>query len=206
MHNGCSTGWKSSNGAIRSRKCNATGSAGRKERRCIFSLAEKSAVEVAVSESWNQEPGTMEPRNLEPGMNIEVFTTRPDTLFGATFMVLAPEHELVPQITTPDRKEKVNDYIEWAKNRSERDRMTEVKRITGEFTGAYGINPLTGQEIPIWVADYVLAGYGTGAIMAVPAHDSRDFAFARYFDLPIIQVVSKEDEEESDTQTMVRIL
>jgi leucyl-tRNA synthetase len=132
---------------------------------------------------------------------IEVFTTRPDTLFGASFMVLAPEHELVPLITTPDRKEKVEEYVEWAKNRSERERMTEVKRITGEFTGAYGINPLTGNEIPIWVADYVLAGYGTGAIMAVPGHDSRDFAFARYFDLPIIQVVRKEDEEESDPQT-----
>ncbi|MDX9907444.1 MAG: leucine--tRNA ligase, partial [Bacteroidales bacterium] len=140
-------------------------------------------------------PGT---RNPEPGTFIEVFTTRPDTLFGATFMVLAPEHELVPQITTPGRKEKVAEYVEWAKNRSERDRMTEVKRITGEFTGAYGINPLTGTEIPIWVADYVLAGYGTGAIMAVPAHDSRDFAFARHFDLPIIQVVKKDEEEESD--------
>ncbi len=135
------------------------------------------------------------------GGEVEVFTTRPDTLFGATFMVLAPEHELVPQITTPDRKEKVDEYVEWAKNRSERDRMTEVKRITGEFTGAYGINPLTGNEIPIWVADYVLAGYGTGAIMAVPAHDSRDFAFARHFGLPIIQVVKQENEEESDPQT-----
>ena len=114
-------------------------------------------------------------------------------------MVLAPEHELVPVITTPDRRQKVEEYVEWAKNRSERDRMTEVKRITGEFTGACGINPLTGSKIPIWVADYVLAGYGTGAIMAVPAHDSRDFAFARHFDLPIVQVVKKEDEEESDT-------
>ncbi len=131
---------------------------------------------------------------------IEVFTTRPDTLFGATFMVLAPEHELVPQITTPDRKTAVDTYVEWARNRSERDRMTEVKRITGEFTGAYGINPLTGQKIPIWVADYVLAGYGTGAIMAVPAHDSRDFAFAKHFKLPIIQVVSKPGEEPSDPQ------
>ncbi len=138
--------------------------------------------------------------NLELPVVIEVFTTRPDTLFGATFMVLAPEHELVPRITTPERKEKVEQYVAWAKNRSERDRMTEVKRITGEFTGAYGINPLNGQEIPIWVADYVLAGYGTGAIMAVPAHDSRDFAFARHFDLSIIQVVKKYGEEEVDTK------
>ncbi len=132
---------------------------------------------------------------------IEVFTTRPDTLFGATFMVLAPEHELVEKIVTNDRWQKVMEYITYAKNRSERDRMTEVKTITGEFTGAYGINPLNGKEIPIWIADYVLAGYGTGAIMAVPAHDSRDFAFARYFNLPIIQVVVKEGEKPSDPAT-----
>ncbi|HNQ82535.1 MAG TPA: leucine--tRNA ligase [Bacteroidales bacterium] len=169
---------------------------GRSEGAAVyFQLAAGSRQPAAGSWQSNMKPGT---RNPEPGAFIEVFTTRPDTLFGATFMVLAPEHELVPQITTPDRKEKVAEYVEWAKNRSERDRMTEVKRITGEFTGAYGINPLTGEQIPIWVADYVLAGYGTGAIMAVPAHDSRDFAFARHFDLPIIQVVKKEDEEESD--------
>ena len=132
---------------------------------------------------------------------IEVFTTRPDTLWGATFMVLAPEHELIEKITVPERKEQVSNYITMAKNRSERERMTEVKKITGEFTGAYGINPLTGSEVPIWVADYVLAGYGTGAIMAVPAHDSRDFAFARHFNLPIIQVVTKEGEEPSDPAT-----
>ncbi|MFA5419579.1 MAG: DUF559 domain-containing protein, partial [Bacteroidales bacterium] len=134
-------------------------------------------------------------------LKITVFTTRPDTLFGATFMVLAPEHELVTQITTPDRKEKVEAYIAWAKNRSERERMTEVKNISGEFTGAYGINPLTGGKLPIWIADYVLAGYGTGAIMAVPGHDSRDFAFARHFKLPIIQVVVAEGEEPTDTAT-----
>ena len=137
--------------------------------------------------------------NSELKTLIEVFTTRPDTLFGATFMVLAPEHELVMQITAPERRERVSEYIQWAKNRSERDRMAEVKRITGEFTGAYAVNPLSGQEIPIWVADYVLAGYGTGAIMAVPGHDSRDFAFARFFDLPIVQVVMKPGEEVSDT-------
>ena len=132
---------------------------------------------------------------------IEVFTTRPDTLFGATFMVLAPEHELVESITTAEQKEKVTKYIQWAKNRSERERMTEVKKVTGEFTGAYAINPLNHQEVPIWVADYVLAGYGTGAIMAVPAHDSRDFAFARHFELPIIQVVAEPDKEPTDTAT-----
>lgn len=125
---------------------------------------------------------------------IEVFTTRPDTLWGATFMVLAPEHELVEKITTPERKVAVDEYVRMAKNRSERERMAEVKRITGEFTGAYGINPMNGEHLPIWIADYVLAGYGTGAIMAVPAHDSRDFAFARHFNIPIIQVVAKEGE------------
>ncbi len=133
--------------------------------------------------------------------SIEVFTTRPDTLFGATFMVLAPEHELIEKLTTPQQKEEVENYVEWAKNRSERERMTEVKKVTGVFTGAYAINPLTGNEIPVWTADYVLSGYGTGAIMAVPGHDSRDFAFARKFGLPIIQVVAKEGETSLDPAT-----
>ena len=132
---------------------------------------------------------------------IEIFTTRPDTIFGATFMVLAPEHELVNVITTPECREKVDAYVNWAKNRSERERMSEVKKVSGEFTGAYAINPFTGFPIPIWIADYVLMGYGTGAIMAVPAHDSRDFAFARHFNLPIIQVISKPDEEPTDPAT-----
>ncbi|MDT8393713.1 MAG: leucine--tRNA ligase [Bacteroidales bacterium] len=129
---------------------------------------------------------------------LEVFTTRPDTLWGATFMVLAPEHEWVEEITTNEQKQEVMDYIEKAKNRSERDRTAEVKNITGVFTGAYGINPVNGKEIPVWVADYVLMGYGTGAIMAVPAHDSRDFAFARHFNIPIIQVVKQPGEEAGD--------
>jgi leucyl-tRNA synthetase len=133
--------------------------------------------------------------------HIEVFTTRPDTLFGATYMVLAPEHELVAKITTDAQKAEVEEYVIWAKNRSERERMAEVKTINGKFTGAFGINPLTGNEIPIWVADYVLMGYGTGAIMAVPAHDSRDFSFAKYFKLPIVQVVCKKGEEASDPLT-----
>jgi leucyl-tRNA synthetase len=132
---------------------------------------------------------------------IEVFTTRPDTLYGATFMVLAPEHELINTITTADQKEEVKAYVTWAKNRSERERMTEVKKVTGVFTGAYGINPLTGEKVPIWTADYVLSGYGTGAIMAVPGHDSRDFAFARQFELPIIQVVCGNEDQPSDTAT-----
>ena len=132
---------------------------------------------------------------------IEVFTTRPDTLFGATFMVLAPEHELVKSITTSDKKKAVEEYVLWAKNRSERERLTEVKNISGEFTGAYAINPFTEKKIPIWIADYVLAGYGTGAIMAVPGHDSRDFAFAKHFSLPIIQVVVKDGDEATDPET-----
>lgn len=125
---------------------------------------------------------------------LEVFTTRPDTLFGATFMVIAPEHEYMEMITSAEQKTEVGEYVAWAKNRSERERMSEVKNISGKFTGAYGINLLTGEEIPIWTADYVLSGYGTGAIMAVPGHDSRDFAFARHFDLPIIQVVTQVEE------------
>ncbi len=129
---------------------------------------------------------------------IEVFTTRPDTLFGASFMVLAPEHELIEKLVTADRKEELMEYVRWAKNRSERERMTEVKKVSGKFTGSYAINPLSGEEIPIWIADYVLAGYGTGAIMAVPGHDSRDFAFARHFNLPIIQVVVAKDDEPTD--------
>jgi leucyl-tRNA synthetase len=120
---------------------------------------------------------------------IEVFTTRPDTIFGVTFLTLAPEHELVKIITTDAQKEQVNVYVEIAKNRSERERMTEVKRITGEFTGAYAIHPFSGMHIPIWVGDYVLAGYGTGAVMAVPGHDSRDYAFAKHFNIPIREVV-----------------
>jgi leucyl-tRNA synthetase len=129
---------------------------------------------------------------------LDIFTTRADTMFGVTFMVLAPEHPFVSEITTPDQQEKVEAYIHWAKNRSERERMTEVKKISGEFTGAYAINPLNNEEIPIWVADYVLMGYGTGAIMAVPGHDTRDFAFARYFNLPIVQVVSRKGETPVD--------
>jgi leucyl-tRNA synthetase len=126
---------------------------------------------------------------------IKIFTTRPDTLFGATFMVLSPEHELVEKITTPEQQEKVLNYVIRTKSRSERERISEVKKISGEFTGSYGINPLNSEEIPIWIADYVLAGYGTGAIMAVPAHDSRDFAFAKHFRLPIIQVITRGDDD-----------
>ena len=137
----------------------------------------------------------------DPKNSFEIFTTRPDTIFGVTFMVLCPEHELIDQITTPEQKTEVEAYVTWAKNRSERERQAEVKKVSGVFTGAYAINPLTEEKIPIWVSDYVLAGYGTGAIMAVPAHDSRDFAFARHFHLPIRQVVALEKDAVSDPAT-----
>jgi leucyl-tRNA synthetase len=113
---------------------------------------------------------------------VEVFTTRPDTIFGVSFVTLAPEHELVAQLTTAAQKNAVEEYITFAKNRSERERMADVKKITGVFTGAYVIHPFTGKQIPIWIGDYVLAGYGTGAVMAVPSHDERDFSFAKHFE------------------------
>jgi len=122
---------------------------------------------------------------------IEVFTTRPDTLFGATFMVLAPEHELACEITTPQNRGPVREYIDKVMSRSERERMADAKHVTGVFTGSYAFNPLNSERMKIYISDYVLSGYGTGAIMAVPAHDSRDFAFAKHFLLPIIQVVKK---------------
>ncbi|MBI5542225.1 MAG: leucine--tRNA ligase [Bacteroidia bacterium] len=133
--------------------------------------------------------------------SLTVFTTRPDTIFGCTFMVLAPEHELVSQITTDEQKSAIDNYIALTKKRTERERMTEVNKVSGCFTGAYAKHPFTGLPIPIWISDYVLAGYGTGAIMAVPAHDSRDFAFARHFNLPIIQVIKKNGEEPTDIST-----
>src|SRR5690554_6888091 len=122
-----------------------------------------------------------------------VFTTRPDTLFGATYCVLAPEHELVLKVTNEEQKEEVLKYIEYAKSRSDLDRTDLNKDKTGVFTGAYAINPANGKKVPIWIADYVLISYGTGAIMAVPAHDERDYEFARKFDLPIREVVSGGD-------------
>lgn len=128
---------------------------------------------------------------------LEIFTTRPDTVFGATFMVIAPEHEWVMELTTTDCKQAVEAYIDQTKKRSERERMADTKRVSGEFTGSYAINPFNGAEVPIYISDYVLAGYGTGAIMAVPAHDSRDWAFARHFSLPIIPVVEGDVSEGS---------
>ncbi|GHV73858.1 hypothetical protein AGMMS49940_11600 [Spirochaetia bacterium] len=127
-----------------------------------------------------------------PGGAIEVYTTRPDTLFGATYMVLSPEHSLVNTITTPDQKAAVDAYVDAAAKKSDLERTDLAKVKTGVFSGAYAINPVNGKKIPIWIADYVLISYGTGAIMAVPAHDERDWDFAKAFNLPIIQVVANE--------------
>ncbi len=130
-------------------------------------------------------------------LKMTIFTTRPDTIFGVSFMVLAPESEWVDQLTKPEYKEKIAAYIAATKKRTERERMADVKTVSGEFTGSYAVHPFSGEAIPIWVSDYVLAGYGTGAIMAVPAHDSRDYAFAKKFDLPIVPVVSGGDLSEA---------
>lgn len=122
------------------------------------------------------------------GKFITVFTTRPDTIFGVDFMVLAPEHELVDMITTDDQRPEVDAYKKYVQSRSERERMSDVRQITGVFTGAYAINPISHRNVPVWISEYVLAGYGTGAIMAVPAGDSRDHAFAKHFDIPITNI------------------
>ncbi|HZO24376.1 MAG TPA: leucine--tRNA ligase [Chloroflexota bacterium] len=132
---------------------------------------------------------------------IPVFTTRPDTVFGATYLVLAPEHKLVPRVTAPDRRAEVEAYVEQARDQTEIERTSAEREKTGVFTGAYAINPATGRPVPIWVADYVLVGYGTGAIMAVPAHDERDHEFAQQFNLPIVPVVESEEEVEGAAYT-----
>lgn len=121
--------------------------------------------------------------------DITIFTTRVDTIFGVTFMVLAPESELVDELVTPDQRAAVDEYVAYVKKKTERERISETKIVTGVFSGAYGINPLTGEKVPVWISEYVLSGYGTGAIMAVPAHDSRDYAFAKKFGLPIVPII-----------------
>jgi len=134
---------------------------------------------------------------------IEVFTTRVDTIYGVTFMVLAPEHELVATLTTPEQKEAVDAYITAAKLRSERDRMMDAKTVSGVFTGSYCVNPVNGAQVPIWLADYVLAGYGTGAVMAVPSGDQRDYLFAKQYNLPIIPILDGQkglDEQADNTK------
>ncbi len=135
--------------------------------------------------------------NGEQEYDMTIFTTRADTVFGVTFMVLAPESEWVEKLTTPEQKAAVEEYLAMAKKKTERERMTETKKVTGVFSGSYATNPLTGDKVPVWISEYVLAGYGTGAIMAVPAHDSRDYAFARHFNLPVVPLIEGCDVSES---------
>lgn len=137
----------------------------------------------------------------KPSKHIEVFTTRPDTIFGVSFLTLAPEHDLVNIVTTDEQKDEVLEYVKVSKNRSERERMAEVDKVSGVFTGSYAIHPFTKEAIPIWVGDYVLVGYGTGAVMSVPAHDSRDYAFAKCFKLPILPVIKDADVSEEAVET-----
>ena len=133
--------------------------------------------------------------NVEKEGHFTIFTTRADTMFGVSFMVLAPESELVPELTSAAQKAEVDEYLEYVKKRTELERMSD-RKVTGVFSGSYAINPFTGERIPIWISEYVLAGYGTGAIMAVPAHDSRDYAFAKHFNLPIIPLIEGADVSE----------
>ena len=134
---------------------------------------------------------------VDKDITLTCFTTRPDTIFGVTFVVIAPEHELIPELTSPEQKAEVEAYVEVAKNRSELERQTEVKRVSGVFTGSYVINPISQEKVPLWIADYVLAGYGTGVVMAVPGGDERDFRFARHFDLPVVPVVKATELDEN---------
>ena len=136
---------------------------------------------------------------------ITIFTTRADTVYGVTFMVLAPESEYVERLTTDGQRAAVDEYLAWVKHRTERERIAD-RKVTGVFTGSYAINPLTNAEIPIWISDYVLAGYGTGAIMAVPAHDSRDYAFAKHFNLPIIPLIEGADVSEQSFDAMEGVM
>jgi leucyl-tRNA synthetase len=150
--------------------------------------SEGAEIEFRVQSS---ESGVFDAELRTPESRLGVYTTRPDTIFGVDFMVLAPEHELVPDITTPAQKEAINNYLHYVKSRSDRERQAEVKQITGCFTGSYAINPFDGSQIPIWIAEYVLAGYGTGAIMGVPCGDQRDFAFAKHFNIPITNIIGE---------------
>lgn len=146
-----------------------------------------------IEESLTQSKSIKESATLSSGEGrgeaIRVFTTRPDTIFGVDFMVLAPEHDLVKKITTSEQKEEIEKYLKYVESRSEVDRMAEVKKITGAFTGAFAINPFDGRQIPVWISEYVLAGYGTGAIMAVPCGDERDHKFAKHFNIPITNII-----------------
>ncbi|MBK9591705.1 MAG: leucine--tRNA ligase [Crocinitomicaceae bacterium] len=164
-----------------------------------ISIEESAITYIKEDGTSSTHPGIL-PSGKDRGWEIEVFTTRPDTIFGVSFVTLAPEHELVSKITTADQKATVDAYVTKSKNRSERERMADVNTISGVFTGSYVEHAFTGKQIPIWVGDYVLVGYGTGAVMAVPAHDERDYKFAKHFGLPITQVIepSREHDFEKD--------
>lgn len=161
-----------------------------------------------TQKNWigKSEGAEMQFKVKDSDLDFTIFTTRADTVFGVTFMVLAPESDYVAQVTTADQKAEVDNYLAATKRRTERERIAD-KKISGVFSGSYAINPLNGKEIPIWIADYVLAGYGTGAIMAVPAHDSRDYAFAKHFNLPIIPLIEGADvsEESFDAKEGIMI-
>jgi leucyl-tRNA synthetase len=163
-----------------------------------------------LKKALNDSPSVRESGSLSPGEGrgeaLTVFTTRPDTIFGVDFMVLAPEHDLVKKITTPDRQAEVDQYLKYVETRSEVDRMAEVKKITGCFTGAYAINPFNGRRVPVWISEYVLAGYGTGAIMGVPCGDERDHQFARHFNIPITNIIGKHYTGEEANPTKDAIL
>jgi leucyl-tRNA synthetase len=160
-------------------------------------IGRSEGAEVSFTTAPDDEPSDRGPDGFG-GDDLRVFTTRPDTLYGATFMVLAPEHHLVAKLTHPDQAAEVKAYIEAAGRETEIERMSTEREKTGVFTGSYAVNPVNGERIPIWIADYVLAGYGTGAIMAVPAHDDRDFAFARKFGLPIVRVIAGPEVSDAD--------
>jgi leucyl-tRNA synthetase len=161
-------------------------------------IGRSEGAEVVFTTAPDDEPSGA-PDGYQPGGDdLRVFTTRPDTLYGATFMVMSPEHALVPKLTHPERRAEVEAYVAAAGRETEIERMSTEREKTGVFTGSYAINPVNGERIPIWIADYVLAGYGTGAIMAVPAHDERDFAFAQKFGLPIRRVVAGPEVSDAD--------
>ncbi|MEA1787178.1 class I tRNA ligase family protein [Arenibacter sp. GZD96] len=156
----------------------------------VLNDLDKVLAEIALQMNLKTNSPSLGGGRGEVNQEISVFTTRPDTIFGVSFMVLAPEHELVPQITTPEQRTAVEAYIEATAKRSERDRMADVKTITGAFTGAYVEHPFTKAPIPVWIGDYVLAGYGTGAVMSVPCGDQRDYDFAKHFNIPIPNIFS----------------
>ena len=158
-------------------------------------IGRSEGTEVEFKVAPDREPAGKGVSGNDGVESFTIFTTRADTMFGVTFMVLAPESELVAKLTTPEQKEEVEKYLDYVKKRTERDRQMDHK-VTGVFSGSYAINPFTDEKIPIWIAEYVLAGYGTGAIMAVPAHDSRDYAFAKHFNLPIIPLIEGADVSE----------